>query len=76
MWDKMVEKAINIEAKAGLQPPFKIKEIDSRYPKGYKPLVKKDKNNAYWEQRNEATNRDKKKAKSHNPSFSANQPQI
>ena len=43
--------------------------------KRYKPSVKKNKDNAYQEQRNNASNRDKKKAKSHNPSSSANQPQ-
>ena len=75
-WDldawKVVEKAVNAEAKAGLQPHSMIKEIDSRYPKKYRPLVKKDKDDAYQEHRNKVFNKDKKKAKSH-PSFSANQ---
>ena len=47
MSDKMVKKAIDVEGKASLQPPFGTKEIDFRYLKGYKPLVKKDKDNAY-----------------------------
>ncbi len=74
MWDEVVEKAVDIEAKANLQPPFGTKKIDSRYLKGYRPSVKKDKNNAYWEHHNKVFNKDKDKAKSHNSS-SANQPQ-
>ena len=68
----MVKKAVDVKAKAGLQPHSMIREIDSRCPKRHKPSVKKDKNNAYWEHHNEASNKDKKKAKSH-PSSSANQ---
>ena len=49
MWDEVVEKAIDIEAKAGLQPPFGIRKIDSRYPKRYWPSVKKNKDDAYLE---------------------------
>ncbi len=75
MWDEVVEKAVNVEAKAGLQPPSGTKEIDFRCPKGYRPSVKKDKDDAYWEQCEEAFNKDKEKAKSHNPLSSANQPQ-
>ncbi len=51
----MVEKSVNIKAKAKLQSPSKAKEIDSRYPRGYRLLVKKDKDNANWEHQNEAT---------------------
>ncbi len=47
MWDKVVEKVVNAEAKANLQPPFGTREIDSRCPKGYRLLVKKDKDDAY-----------------------------
>ena len=72
----MIEKVINAEVKAGIQPSFRTKKINFRYSKRYRPLIKKNKDNAYQKQRNEATNRDKKKAKSHNPYFSANQPQI
>ena len=68
----MIEKAINVEVKAGLQPPFGTKEINFKCPKRYRPLVKKDKNNAYWKQYDEAFNRNKKKTKFHNPLFSAN----
>ncbi len=39
----MVEKAVNVEAKIGLQLFSETREIDSIYPKGYRPLVKKDK---------------------------------
>ncbi len=74
VWDKVVEKAVNIEAKANLQPLSGTKEIDFRCSKRYKPSVKKDKDNAYQEHRNEVFNKNKNKAKSHNSS-SANQPQ-
>ena len=70
----MVEKVRNIEAKTNLQPPFYVKKIDSKSPKGYCLSVKKDKKDANWEHRNEAFSKDKEKAKSHNFSF-ANQPQ-
>ncbi len=63
----MVEKANDVKAKANLQLLFYISEIDSRCPKGYRPLVKKDKDDANWEYRNEVSNKDKAKAKSHNP---------
>ena len=73
MWDKIIEKTIDVEAKTSLQPLFGTRKINSKCPKRYKSLVKKDKDDTYWEQRDKASNRDKKKAKSHNPSFSANQ---
>ena len=57
-----------------MQPPFETKEIDVRYLKRNRLSVKKNKNNIYWEYRNEAFNKDKDKAKSYNSS-SANQPQ-
>ncbi len=66
-----MEKASDAEAKANLQPPFYIKEIDSRYPKSHRPLAKKDKEDTYREPRDEAS---KDKAKSQTSS-SANQPQ-
>ncbi len=71
---KELEKAVDAEVKANLQPPFGTRKIDSRYPKGYRSLIKKDKNDAYWKHCDEASNKDKEKAKSYNPSF-ANQPQ-
>ena len=70
----MVEKAGDIKANPNLQPLFYIKEIDSKCPKGYRSLVKKDKTNGNREHHNEASSKDKKKAKFYNPS-SANQPQ-
>ena len=70
----MVEKIINIEAKAGLQSYSMIREIDSRCPKKHRLLIKKDKDNDYREYRNKASNKDKEKAKSHLLSF-ANQTQ-
>ncbi len=70
----MVEKVGDIKAKANLQPTFYVKEIDSRCPKGHRPLAKNNKKDNYRESRNEVSNKDKDNAKSHN-SFSANQPQ-
>lgn len=49
----MVEKAVNVEAKASLQPLFKTRKIYSRYLKGYRPLAKKNKDKAnqkHWEE--------------------------
>ncbi len=69
----MIEKAGDVEAKANLQPPFYVREIDSKYPKSHCPSVKKDKEDTYQEPRDEAS-KDKDKAKSHNSSNSANQP--
>ncbi len=45
-WNKVVEKAIDIEAKANFQLPSRTREIGSRCPRNYRPLVKKNKNNA------------------------------
>ncbi len=47
VWDKVIEKTVNVEAKANLQPPSGTREIDTRCPKRYRSLVKKDKDNAY-----------------------------
>ncbi len=69
-----MEKAGDAEAKANLQPPFYVKDIDARCPKGYRPSAKKDKEDTYRELQNEAS-KDKDKAKSHSSSTSANQPQ-
>ena len=74
-WDKVVEKAIDIKAKASLQPHFGTREIDSRYAKRYRPSVNKDKDDAYWEQHDKAFNRKNEKAISYNPLSFANQPQ-
>ena len=57
----MVEKVVNAKAKAGLQPFFETSEINSSCPKRYRLLVKKDKDDAYWKQHNEAINRNKKR---------------
>lgn len=65
----MIEKAINAEAKVSLQSLFKIKNIDFQYLKGYKSLIKKNKNDANWKHRDK--DKDKDKAKSYNP-FSVN----
>ncbi len=57
-----------------MQQSSKTREINSRCPKRYRLSVKKDKDDAYWEYHDEASNKDKDKVKSHNSSF-ANQPQ-
>ncbi len=67
----MVEKVINVEVKTNLQLPSRTREIDSRCSKGYRLLVKKDKDDANQKYRDETL---KNKAKSHN-FFSTNQPQ-
>ena len=56
-WEEVMEK---VKAKAGLQPPSRIRKIDSICPKKYKPSIKKDKNDAYWEHCNEASNKNQK----------------
>lgn len=61
----MVEKVVNAKANTSLQPPFGTKKIDFKYPKGYRPSVKKDKEyNINWEYQD----KDKNKTKSHNSS--------
>lgn len=46
---QIIEKAVNVEAKAAIQPPSKTKKIDSRYPKSYRLSAKKDKDeNNHW----------------------------
>lgn len=52
MWEEVVEMAINVEAKIGLQPPSETKKIDSQYLKSYKS-AKKDKDKINWEHQNE-----------------------
>ncbi len=69
-----MEKAGDAEAKANLQPPFYVRDIDTRCPKGHRPSVKKNKEDTYREPQNE-TSKDKDKAKSHSSSTYANQPQ-
>ncbi len=69
-----MEKADNAKAKANLQSPFYVRDIDVRCPKDHRPLAKKDKEDTYREPQNEAS-KDKDKAKSHSSSTSANQPQ-
>lgn len=61
----MVENAEDIEVKANLQPPSETKEINFRYPRSYRLLAKKNKDNVNWEHWNKV----KDKAKSHNLSF-------
>ncbi len=69
-----MKKAGDIEAKANLQPPFYVRDIDTRCPKCDHPLSKNDKEDTYREPQSEAS-KDKDKAKSHNSSTSANQNQ-
>ncbi len=73
VWEEVVEKTGDAKAKANLQLPFYVREIDSRCPKGYRLLAKKDKENTYREPQNEAS-KDKNKAKSHSSPVSVNQP--
>ncbi len=66
-----MEKISDIKAKVNLQSSFYVRKIDSKCPKDYCPLAKKE--DTYWEPYNEAS-KDKDKAKSQTSS-SANQPQ-
>lgn len=36
-WDELVEKAIDVEAKASLQPPSMLRELDHRCPRRNRP---------------------------------------
>ncbi len=69
-----MEKVGDTKTKANLQPPFYIRDINSKCPKGHCPLAKKNKEDTYREPRDEASNKNKDKAKS-NSSTSTNQPQ-
>ncbi len=73
-WEEVVEKAGDAEAKANLQPPFYVREIDASCPNGHRPLAKKDKEDTYLEPQNEAS-KNNDKAKSHSSSTFTNQPQ-
>ncbi len=73
-WEEVVEKVGDAEAKANLQPPFYVRDINVRCPKSHRLSAKKDKENTSREPQNEVF-KDKDKAKSHNSSTSANQPQ-
>ncbi len=42
-----MKKAGDTEAKANLQPPFYIRDIDARCPKGHRQSAKKDKKDTY-----------------------------
>ncbi len=68
-----MEKAGDVEAKANLQPPFYVRDIDVRCLKGHRPSSK-NKEDTYRELQSEAS-KDKDKDKSHSSSTSANQPQ-
>ncbi len=62
LWEEVVKKVINVKVKASFQLPSGIREINSRYPKGYR-LTKKNKDKANWEHQNGD------KTKSHNLSL-------
>ena len=70
---EIVEKSIDIKTKVSLQPLFRTREIDFRYPKNDRPSAKKEKDIANQEYQNR--NKDKHKAKSQNLLFAnRNQP--
>ncbi len=68
-----MEKTGDVEAKANLQSPFYVRDINTRCPKGYCPSAKKDKKDTYREPHNKGSNKDKDKS---NFSASINQAQI
>ncbi len=55
-----MEKADDVEAKANLQPPFYVRDIDTRCPKGHRPSSK-NKEDTYREPQSKAS-KDKNKA--------------
>lgn len=63
MWEEVMEKTVDAESKASLQPLSGIREIDSRCSKSYRLSSKKEKDEVSREHRDE----DKDKVKSHNP---------
>ncbi len=65
-----MEKAGDVEAKANLQPPFYVRDINARCPKGHCPSSK-TKEDTYREPQSKDS-KHKDKAKSHNSSTSAN----
>ncbi len=72
VWEEVVGKASDVEAKANLQPPFYVRNIDTRCPKGHRLSVRKDKKDTYWGSHDGVSNKDKAKS---NSSASANQSQ-
>lgn len=52
LWEKVMEKVVNIKAKTSLQPLLRIKEIDSRCPKSYKSTAKDKSSQDYWNRNN------------------------
>ena len=64
LWEEVVEKAGDAEAKANLQPPSYVWEIDVRSPKNYRLSSKKNKENIQRQHHNEAP---KNKGKSQIP---------
>ncbi len=44
-----MEKVGNAKTKTNLQPPFYVRNINARYPKGHRPSSKKDKEDTYQE---------------------------
>lgn len=67
----MVEKTVDVEAMVSLHLLSGTREMDFRFPRGYRTSVKKDKDDSNWEYRN--GDKDKGKAKSYNR-FANNQP--
>ena len=60
-WEEVVEKAVEVKTKADFQTYSMIREINFECPKEHWPLIKKDKNDAYREHRNETSNKNKKR---------------
>ena len=48
-WDEVVDKTIDAKAKASLQAPSKIREMDSQYSQGQQPTKKDNKNSRNFE---------------------------
>ena len=48
-WDEVVDKTVDVKAKASLQAPSGTREMDSRYPRGQRPIKKEDKDSRDYE---------------------------
>ena len=48
-WDKVVDKTVDVKAKASLQAPSGTRKIDSQCPQGQRPTKKEDKDSRDYE---------------------------
>ena len=66
-WEELVEKAIDAEAKASLQPPSFLREMDQRCPRGNRPAhitMAKSQASATWDPRDDPSEKTQTQASS------------